>query len=352
MGAAAALPGRRAACRFAGMPNEGVAVLGIDAGGTRTRAVLVSLQGDVLGMGVGGPGNLRMEVGAGLSEALEQAVSEAWGTAGQKRRPVDAVFLGMAGVRTAEDRQEVRRLAQSLRLGREDHILVDHDLRIALAGGLAGAPGLVVVAGTGSACYGRDRMGRSAKSGGWGWLIDDAGSATWMALQALGAAARASDGRASITPLTHALLKALGLEDVQALTRAIYDPAFRRKDFAALAPVVTACAAKGEAVSLGIVEEGCRGLAEMVAAVHSKLEWGGGTVPATVLGGVAQSGGVFFRILDRCIRARIPQVHLMAPHLPPVFGAALLALEALGAELPDRTIAEKLWAEAAAKALI
>ena len=334
------------------MPDHAAAALGIDAGGTRTRAVLLSLEGDVLGLGMGGPGNLRLAGEGGLREALDGAVAEAWATAGLERRPVEAAFLGLAGVRTVHDRDEVRQLARELRLAREDHILVDHDLRIALAGGLSGAPGLVVVAGTGSACYGRDRRGRHAKSGGWGWLIDDAGSATWLALQALGAAARASDGRAPITPLTHALLKALNLEDVHALTRAIYDPAFRRQEFAALAPVVTACAAKGEEVSLAIFEEGCRGLADMVAAVHHKLEFGNESVAATVLGGVSQSGGVFFRLLDRAVRARVPTVHLVPPYLPPVFGAGLLALEALGVKLPDRTLAEKLWAEAAAKALI
>src|SRR5690606_38118048 len=103
------------------------------------------------------------------------------------------------------------------------------------------------------------------------------------------------------------------------------DPAFRRQEFAALAPVVTACAAKGEEVSLAIVEEGCRGLADMVAAVHHKLEFGNEAVAATVLGGVSQSGGVFFRLLDRAVRARVPTGHLVPPYLPPVFGAGLLA---------------------------
>lgn len=353
--AAAVIHGLREARRratVAGMPQSGLAAIGIDAGGTRTRAVLVSTEGNVLGLGVGGAGNLRMVGEDGLRQALETAVAEAWVTAGLEPRPVEAAFLGVAGVRTLDDREEVRQVVRALRLAREDRILVDHDLRIALAGGLSGAPGLVVVAGTGSACYGRDRQGRQAKAGGWGWLIDDPGSATWLGLRALGAAAKASDGRTPITPLTHALLKALKLEDIGALTKMIYDPEFRRQEFAALAPVVTACAAKGEHVSLGIVEEGCRGLAEMVLAVHQKLDWPEGPVQATVMGGVSQSGGVFFQILSRAVKELVPNVQLTAPYLPPVFGAALLALEALGVELPHRPLAEKLWSEAAAKGLI
>ena len=168
-------------------------VLGIDGGGTRTRAVLISEKGEILGAGEAGPGNPCAVGHEEARGAVSRAVTWAWKDAGQPQRPVDAAFLGLAGAGSPETAEAVQQWAAELNLAPQNAIHVDTDLRIALAGDLGNAPGLVLVAGTGSACYGRLADGRSWQAGGWGWKFDDPGSAYWFGIQALGAAALLSD---------------------------------------------------------------------------------------------------------------------------------------------------------------
>jgi N-acetylglucosamine kinase-like BadF-type ATPase len=101
----------------------------------------------------------------------------------------------MAGVVSPTDRAIMANIAQSLTLAPADRVGVDHDCRIALAGGLSGRPGMVQIAGTGSSTFGVNASGESWRAGGWGQLISDEGSGYWLGVQAMQTAVRAFDGR-------------------------------------------------------------------------------------------------------------------------------------------------------------
>ncbi len=164
---------------------------------------------------------------------------------------------------------------------------------------------------------------------GWGHLLDDLGSGYYLGVQAMIAAVRAADGRAAPTALLPGVLDALKLEDIQDLMRRLYHDGLTRVEIAALAPWVIDAAARGDAVAQGIIERGVDELALMVETVARRLDFLPGSVPVTVTGGLAYSGPMYKESLYAAIRQRIPTSHLVEPILPPVLGAALLALEAI-----------------------
>ena len=304
-------------------------VLGIDGGGTKTQAAIADDDGRVRGVGLGGPSNYD-DIGAELTRAhIGQAVAAARARAGLEDVPFDAAFLGLAGVVSEHDHRAIRAIAGDLRLAPDERVGVHHDCRIALAGGLSGRPGIVLIAGTGSSCYGVNAAGRDWRAGGWGQLIGDEGSGYWLGVQALRCAVCAYDGRGAATPLESAVQRALGLDDMNAIMHRLYVAGMSRAEIAGLAPLVFAAAQAGDEVALGLVRQAAADLTACVVAVAGRLGFDGGCEVALV-GGLLQRSQLFERALDAALRARLPGCRCTFPELPPVLGAALLALQLLG----------------------
>lgn len=304
--------------------------LGVDGGGTRTRCIVVDERARVVGVGVSGPSKFD-DVGmdtarANLHQAILQACQAAGGTAG-----MGAAFLGIGGVVSDRDRRTVRNLLAGVGLPAGVPVGIDHDIRIALAGATAGEPGIVLIVGTGSSCYGRNAAGEEWRSGGWGYLLDDLGSAFYLGRRALVAVVRAHDGRDPATALTGPVLRALGLRDINEVMHRVYHPRLDVTEISALAPIVVDLAASDPAART-IIDTGCAELGRMVAAVALRLGLPA-PVPVVPVGGLATSGPAFSERLAEAIDRAVPGARVREPLAPPVAGAALLALEQLGITL-------------------
>lgn len=307
-------------------------VLGIDGGGTRTRAVILDDQGQICGVGRGGVSNYD-DIGVQAArENIGKAVEAARQEAGLPTPPYDAVFLGIGGVATEADREVVRGMAVDLNLAPEKYIGVGHDIRIALAGGLSGRPGIVQIAGTGSSTYGMNSTGESWRSGGWGPLISDEGSGYWLGIQAMRAATRASDGRSRPTSLQASVMTRLGLPTMDDIMTRLYAQEMSRAEIAALGPLVIDAAREGDEVSLEIIKQGAQGMAECIATVAEHL--GFGDAPELAMtGGVFQAGAIVVDPFQEAVHALIPHCKITKGELSPVLGACLLALELLNVRL-------------------
>jgi N-acetylglucosamine kinase-like BadF-type ATPase len=308
--------------------------LAVDGGGTRTRCVIVDQSGTVVGFANGGPTNFDA-VGMETARAnLKRIIGSARSSLGRTQR-IDAAFLGIAGVVSADDRDVVREMIAKAGLSGIP-IGIDHDIRIALAGALGGAPGIVLIAGTGSSCYGTDSAGRSWRSGGWGHALDDVGSAYYLGQQALIAIVRAEDGRGEPTALTAPILDALGISDVEQVMHRIYVPHLNRAGVAALAPIVIEQYGRDRAAT-EIVRAGCNELAVMVAATARKLEFEG-RVPVSAVGGLVEAADSFRELLQRATLEAVPAADLRRPLANPLAGAAQLALGQLGVQLSSEAL--------------
>jgi N-acetylglucosamine kinase-like BadF-type ATPase len=312
--------------------SEKRVVIGVDGGGTHTRVAVVQEDGRFLGIGVAGPGNYH-DVGVdAVSANIRQALSDAWAQAGEPQRAAAAAFLGLGSVVSQEDHETVRGLAAKAGLAPADRIGTGHDLRVALAGALAGEPGIVLIVGTGSSCYGRTADGRSWRAGGWGSLLDDLGSSVYLGVQAMIATVRDFDGRGPATSLRQRALDALGLDDIQQILFRVDAQGMTRREKASLASLVIDAAAEGDRVATGIIERGADELALMVATVAEKLGFGrsGDAIPVAIVGGLANAGEVFTAPVRTAIGRRCRGCRIVEAALPPALGAALLALEILG----------------------
>jgi N-acetylglucosamine kinase-like BadF-type ATPase len=300
-------------------------VIGIDGGGTSTRAALVGLDGKLLAIGQSGSSNID-DVGVAVAqENIDRAVAAAEAQAGIARQPAAAIFLGMAGVTSEDDREHIRQIARNLQLAPDPCIGVDHDCRAALAGGLSGRPGIVQIIGTGSSCYGRTVDGRSWMAGGRGHLVSDEGSGCWMGLQAIRAAVRAHDGRASDTPLLGGVLSALKIREIDDVLNRLYVVGISRAELAALAPMVVREAMAGDAAAQGIVAKGAEDVAELVEAVARRLDMLDAP-EVCIVGGLLNTGPIILESYGTAILRRLPTAQVKTAEQAPVMGAAILAL--------------------------
>jgi glucosamine kinase len=309
-------------------------VLGVDGGGTKTLATICDSSGQVLGVGRGGASNID---DVGLEQAtvnIQQAVTAAQQQANLEPRPFDAAFLGLAGIVSTHDRELVRSLAARLELTAPEYLGVDHDCRIALAGGLSGRAGIVLIAGTGSSCYGVNAAGGSWRAGGWGSLISDEGSAYFLGRESLVASVRSLDGRGPDTKLAAIMLEQLGVQQPDNLLHRIYVTGLSRLEIAALAPLVLEVANNRDAVALEILERGCALLAECVKAVAKRLQLEHDACEVVAVGGLYNASELLQQKLRQQILGFLPGAHITQPELSPVLGACLLALEMINALTP------------------
>ncbi len=300
--------------------------LGVDAGGTGTRAVVADAAGRVLGVGHGGAGNWQAVGAATAGATVRAAVEQALGEAGVRAADMRGSFFGLAGVRTDDERALMRAELASLGLGGE--IGVGGDLEAAHAGALGGGAGVVVIAGTGSAAWGRNAAGERWQAGGWGWLTDDKGGGYWLAVRALSAACEAADGRGAATELGARAEAFFGAGGLRELLRELHAGRRDRAAVAAFAREVRTAAEAGDAVAEALVEDAVRELVRLADAVREKIapEEAGVGLPIAVTGGL----GLAKRVGELAWRKGFEP---REPWGEPVLGAVLRAAELGGAKL-------------------
>ena len=289
-------------------------VAGIDGGQSSTTAVIGDRNGRIVGRGRAGAAD---EIGAGpdssrLRDALRDALSAAREHAGLPR---DVSFAAIvAGVSGYEGR--VYGKAPELPTSRE--VLV-HDAPIAHAGALGGNPGIVVVAGTGSAVYATGER-QTWAGGGWGYLFGDEGSAFWLAREALAALMRRDDAGAFESEELRAAREFFGLPSLRRIARGFYAGEVSRERLAAFAPVAMAFPAFREIAD--------RGADCLAALVRRALE--AGAAPAVAFAGGMFADTRFGERLAAGIREAFPAVAVVAPKYDPCVGALMLAYREAG----------------------
>jgi N-acetylglucosamine kinase-like BadF-type ATPase len=304
--------------------------LGIDGGGSHSTACLSDDHGNVIARAGGGLGNPNHASDAELTANFTGLLARLFPASGPYKADCVSVFAGMAGVTCQETGNRVRRVLGDCGLGHAT-IGVDHDIRVALAGGLTGRPGIALIAGTGSSCYGRNARGDTWQSGGWGSLIGDEGSGYSIGRNAMAASVRMADGRQPETPLGRAVFDWLGISDVSEILERIYGQELTRPQIAAFAPTVLQLAAEEDIAALEILSTGAHELALMVAANHDKLPTA--TEPEVVITGGLGTAENYSQIIESAILHLLPQARVRAPELDAATGAALLAIEQISGEL-------------------
>jgi N-acetylglucosamine kinase-like BadF-type ATPase len=199
---------------------------------------------------------------------------------------------------------------------------------------------VLLISGTGSACYGRNAQGHSWRVGGWGALLDEQGSAHSLGLAAIVAATRAADGRGERTELSGLILKKLSLSEIKEIFRKVHESGMSRAEIAALAPDVIRLAEEGDAVAKHIVSRGAEGLVELVQTVAHRLRMDRPQLALT--GGLISNALAFRKRFLKLLAARFPQCALAKTEFEPVFGAVMLACQHATGTSPSPSFLENL----------
>jgi len=292
-------------------------IAGIDGGGTKTRVVCAAPEGRELDSALFGPFNLN-SIGKERFSALLEAICAYLNRQGRCR----ALCIGSAGISNGE----MPRLVETAmsRAGIENWKL-EGDQVIALQGALSGQPGIALIAGTGSICFGRNGAGEYARSGGWGHLIGDEGSGYALGRDALGAVARAWDGWGEKTLLTGLLAEKFQLDDQKKIISYTYGGDKSR--IAALAPLVEEAAAAGDPAALEIIRENAVKMTGLVGAVARRLGLKSGKV--AMLGGLLEHETRLRKTFLAEMGARHPDFACIQPERDAAAGALMLAKEML-----------------------
>lgn len=299
--------------------------LGVDGGGTKTQIALMNGAGEIVSDGVAGPSNpLRVGVETAVLN-ITTAINMACDSAGVSRGDIVSATLGLAGVRRQDLRQRVREsFVKHLHIR---NVEVVTDAEIALYGTTLGKPGLVVIAGTGSICLGKNAKGEIAVAGGWGPLAGDEGGGSTIARQALYKVAQASDGRGVSTKLSEKAAEYFRASTPENLIVAIYSPQMDNARISGFARFVVETALEGDKIAVDIIREGGYELGVAACAVIRKLGLVRQKVPIGCVGSIFNAGTMFTGPMIETVHAVAPGAFLTRPAKEPAHAAALMAFE-------------------------
>ena len=237
-------------------------VLGIDGGGTRTRASIA--EGErVLARAENGSIK-RLRVGAEAAEEnLRALLKDIYTQAGIKG--VHAACCGVASSTMPGVKEWIQAVFADFGVERSE---VVGDEVIALDGAFKGGPGILQIAGTGSNTVGRAPDGSRECAGGWSSRLGDEGSGYWIGVNSLRRALHAHD-RDQPTRVLEVVGSIWGTKTIDELVN--IGDSTPGPDFAALAPAISELAEEGDAVALGVLKQAADDLVETVLLVRSKL---------------------------------------------------------------------------------
>jgi N-acetylglucosamine kinase-like BadF-type ATPase len=301
--------------------------LAIDGGGTKTQCLLAD-ESRVLARATTGTVKLMRVSEQEASERLQAMLAKVASAAGVSLTHITRTCFGLAGLSSPAVRAWASRaLCKSV----AGELLLCGDEEIALDAAFRGGPGILVVAGTGSNAIGRIADGSLFGAGGWGPVLGDEGSGTWIGLEAIRAALRAQDrdplsnlncaqpGK-GLDGVSTSLLREIerhwnlnSLGELVALGNRRADANHPAPDFASLAPVVARSAEQGDTLAAEVLTRAGEQLAELAALVFRKM-----TTAATATPGEPSSVDVAFTgsVLTRIAQVRAAMTARLAGTLP------------------------------------
>ena len=298
------------------------AYLGIDGGGTRTRSLLVSETGDILGRAVSGPSNVQQVSMEALHDNLQMLLDQTFTDLPGDIEYISSCF-GLAGAASAKNKDEIRDILVSLTPVPSETPILTSDAHIALIGALANRPGLMLIAGTGSICLGRDADGVTHRTGGWGPAYDDLGSGSWIGQQAMQATFQEYDGRSASGPWQRNVLSRLHCESIEELLSKMKIGEISNPHVAALAPMVIQLAQAGVETAEDIVDRAVQELVRAVVVTHRKSKLV--KAPLILMGGLLEKSEIFRARFAKALEETAPDIQIHKRLMAPIIGAVVVA---------------------------
>ncbi|ADE53695.1 N-acetylglucosamine kinase [Coraliomargarita akajimensis] len=260
--------------------------LGFDGGGSKTVCAICSRSGEQLGIGLSGPSNPNTTT----AELIQRHLDEAYAQALEQLEvdsdtvlSVRAACLGIAGCASETGKAILyASLLQTSVPFPKEYTSVLSDAEVALQAAHGDQAGLLLIAGTGAICVGRDTDGSWLRAGGWGRIADDLGSGYWIGCEALRIALQQYDDRQPGSPFMTAIWSALGVTDATELVPNQYEPRL-----ASLAPTVVQLSEQGDPTARKILTQAVEHLCALILACSRQA--GQAVERYSIIGGVLEN---------------------------------------------------------------
>jgi glucosamine kinase len=302
--------------------------LGFDGGGTKTECVLADSEGRIIANSKAGPSN---PVRAGYTRAwfsLSEAADAVLKHEKITSRHIRGICAGLGGAGRSSVARRVKTFFERGYPNAQVHVTTD--LALALEAAFGVSEGIILLVGTGSAAFGRDTNGKTARAGGHGPWFSDEGSAFDIGRRAVQAVALAEEHRGPATSLSGRLLEFHQARNWDQLG----DQISKNADsvFPKTFPLVVERAEEGDAVAREILASAAVSLAELAACVASELGWRDRDVPIAKVGGASGRSKFFDSAIDAELKKQIPRVSKVSLKTLPAEAAVRMALRQASAE--------------------
>ncbi len=292
-------------------------VFGIDGGGTRSRLAVCDGEGQVVHRAEGGSTNIYSASPDAVRNNLRELLTPL------ARSPlfgrIAAGCIGSAGLAREAEREQIGSFLREFLPDTPLHLCSDGE--ILLCGGLRSLEGYALISGTGSLALSRRSDGSIRRSGGFGYMLGDEGSAWWIAHEALVRTLRSSEGRDLPTRLLPRLLAACSLKERDDLIGYVHHRA-GKADIGALAPLVTEAAREGDPLAGDVLNAAAEELLSLVRSVWDDQIRCRELVAA---GGVLEKDPLVPELLREKLAKHLPELTVVSPSGTALEGACLLA---------------------------
>ncbi|MCI0514581.1 hypothetical protein L0128_15310 [candidate division KSB1 bacterium] len=311
-------------------------VIGVDGGGTETLGVLANTNGTILAQAKVGATNYQVIGGPKLKVELESLFQKLGIDTKNPTKKVSQIYLGLAGAGRESDRKEISALFSGVPYA--ERLTVESDAMIALAGAFSGEEGIIIIAGTGAICFGRNKTGPIVRSGGWGYLLGDEGSGFFIGQQAIMAALKDLDGRGEKTALREAIEKRFQLAQIDLIIPKIYKQEIDRTEIARLAPLIFELANQNDLAAAEIIRRTGNEQGKLAKAVAEKLGLLNKKIQVALIGGIFNQREILENEIAKELYELSWDVEILEPENPPAIGAVILALQEIGAEISSSVL--------------
>lgn len=308
-------------------------LIGIDGGGTHSTAVAAWPDGRIAAVVPGGGQNFHNDGMEIVRERLLDMISRLKEKTGTE---AEAVCVGLSALDGPADEATCAAFSQGA-LANET-LDLQSDVYIALMGLTQGQPGVIVICGTGSMLLMVDEKGNQLVSGGWGYLLNDAGSGYTLAREALLMSIDEIDGIGEKCIWTPDLLSYFGITNPRSLIDVVYAPDFTPDKLAGFARILLSYANSGDEAAFAILQRNMTRLARLAARLMDKAE----TVNLVGLyGGIFQHNELARNLFERALKEERPDAQLRLPEYPPELGALIHLMKKKGTLTPDTLLTLK-----------
>lgn len=301
--------------------------LGADVGSSKTHILIANERGQVVGLGLTGPGNHQTVGYEGMFSALHEGISQALIDADISMEDISGAGFGISGYDWPSDKSKM--LDIITRLGLQAPLEIYNDSVLGLVAGAEDGWGIAVVSGTGCNCWGWDMERRKiGRVTGFGDLTGEAAGSTELVYRAMQLVAHAWTKRGQETALSQGFINNVGAKDVADLLEG-YTTGHYQIDGSA-APLVFQIAGEGDQVARQLIQWAGSELGELAKAVIRQLDFQALNFDVVLVGSMFEGGQLLINPMKETIQQLAPGAHLVRLAVKPVFGALLIGMEAGG----------------------